>query len=71
MCSNHLRRLYAVCHGSFRVNWEGMRVFMFGSIDRVKFRIMPGGGGALVFEGGYHPRKTTFKKHPKHVFFQV
>ena len=28
-------------------------------------------GGPLVFQGGYHPRKTTFKKHPKHVFFQV
>ena len=28
-------------------------------------------GGPLVFQGGYHPRKTTFKKHPKHVFFEV
>ena len=24
--------------------------------------------GALVFPGGYHPRKGTFKTHPKHVF---
>ena len=32
---------------------------------------MTPGGGALVFQGGYHPRKTTFKQHPKHVFFQV
>ena len=28
-------------------------------------------GGPLVFQSGYHPHKTTFKKHPKHVFFQV
>ena len=27
------------------------------------------GGGALVFQAGYHPRKRTFKTHPKHVFF--
>ena len=25
-------------------------------------------GGALVFGGGYHPRKRTFKTHPKQVF---
>ena len=29
----------------------------------------PGGGGALVFQAGYHPRKRTFRTHPKHVFF--
>ena len=28
------------------------------------------GGGALVFQAGYHPRKRTFKTHPKHVFFR-
>ena len=26
------------------------------------------GGGALVFQSGYHPRKRTFKAHPKHIF---
>ena len=26
-------------------------------------------GGPLVFQVGYHPRKRTFKTHPKHVFF--
>ena len=25
-------------------------------------------GGPLVSEVGYHPRKRTFKTHPKHVF---
>ena len=25
-------------------------------------------GGALVSHAGYHPRKRTFKTHPKHVF---
>ena len=25
-------------------------------------------GGALAFQAGYHPRKRTFKTHPKHVF---
>ena len=29
------------------------------------------GGGALVFQAGYHPLKRTFKTHPKHGFFQV
>ena len=29
-----------------------------------------GGGGALVFQAGYHPRKRTFKTHPKHIFFR-
>ena len=29
-----------------------------------------GGGGALVFLGEYHPRKRTFKAHPKHVFYK-
>ena len=24
--------------------------------------------GAHVFQAGYHPRKRTFKTHPKHVF---
>ena len=28
------------------------------------------GGGALVFQAGYHPRKRTFKTHPKHIFFR-
>ena len=28
------------------------------------------GGGALVFQVGYHPRKRTFKAHPKHIFFR-
>ena len=28
----------------------------------------PGGGKALVFQTGYHPRKRTFKTHPKRVF---
>ena len=36
--------------------------------------LLPGGGGgggaALVFQAGYHPRKRTFKTHPKHVFFR-
>ena len=27
-------------------------------------------GGPLVFQAGYHPRKRTFKAHPKHVFFR-
>ena len=27
-------------------------------------------GGPLVFQTGYHPRKRTFKTHPKHVFFK-
>ena len=27
-------------------------------------------GGPLVFQTGYHPRKRTFKTHPKHVFFR-
>ena len=27
-----------------------------------------GGGGTLVYQAGYYPRKRTFKKHPKHVF---
>ena len=31
---------------------------------------LPGGGGGLVFQGGYHPRKKGFKTHPKHVFFR-
>ena len=26
--------------------------------------------GALVFQTGYHPRKRTFKTHPKQVFFR-
>ena len=26
------------------------------------------GGGALVFQAGYHPRKRTFKTHPWQVF---
>ena len=26
--------------------------------------------GPLVFQAGYHPRKMTFKTHPKHVFFR-
>ena len=29
-----------------------------------------GGWGPLVFQVGYHPRKRTFKTHPKHVFFR-
>ena len=28
------------------------------------------GGGPLVFQAGYHPRKRIFKTHPKHVFFR-
>ena len=28
------------------------------------------GGGSLVFQAGYHPRKRTFKTHPKHLFFR-
>ena len=28
------------------------------------------GGGGLVFQAGYHPRKSVFKIHPKHVFFR-
>ena len=24
--------------------------------------------GPLVFQAGYHPRKRTFKTHPKHIF---
>ena len=28
------------------------------------------GGGPLVFQAGYHPRKRTFKTYPKHVFFR-
>ena len=28
----------------------------------------PGGGGALVFQVGYHPRKKNFWTHPKHIF---
>ena len=27
-------------------------------------------GGTLVCQAGYHPRKRTFKTHPKHVFFR-
>ena len=27
-------------------------------------------GGTLVYQAGYYPRKRTFKKHPKHVFFR-
>ena len=27
-------------------------------------------GGPLVFQARYHPRKRTFKTHPKHVFFR-
>ena len=26
------------------------------------------GGGALVFQVGYHPRTKSFKTHPKHIF---
>ena len=29
-----------------------------------------GGGGALVFQAGYHPHKRTFKTHPNHIFFR-
>ena len=29
-----------------------------------------GGRGGLVFQAGCHPRKRTFKTHPKHVFFR-
>ena len=29
-----------------------------------------GGAHTLVFRGGYHPRKRTFKTHSKHVFFK-
>ena len=32
--------------------------------------LSPGGGGALVIQVGYHPRKRTFKTHPKHIFFR-
>ena len=28
------------------------------------------GGGTLVYQAGYYPRKRTFKTHPKHVFFR-
>ena len=35
-----------------------------------EMREKPGGGGALVFQAGYHPRKRTFKTHPKYVFFR-
>ena len=27
-------------------------------------------GGTLVRQAGYHPRKRTFKTHPKHVLFR-
>ena len=33
-------------------------------------RCMGPGGGAFVFQTGYHPRKRTFKTHPKYVFFR-
>ena len=29
-----------------------------------------GGGGAIVFQAGYHPHKRTYKTDPKHVFFR-
>ena len=32
-----------------------------------KLQMRPG-GDALVFQAGYHPRKRTFKTHPKHIF---
>ena len=35
-----------------------------------KIIVIPRGGGPLVFQTGYHPRKRTFKTHPKHVFFR-
>ena len=37
---------------------------------RVKDPSLASGGGGLVFQVGYHPRKRTFKTHPKHVFFR-
>ena len=34
----------------------------------ISFLIRIMGGGALVFQAGYHPCKRTFKTQPKHVF---
>ena len=34
--------------------------------DSLYLCVLP--GGPLVFQVGYHPRKRTFKTHPKHVF---
>ena len=43
---------------------------LFCPVKRVYSEVVAGWGGALVFQTGYHPRKRTFKTHPKHVFFR-
>ena len=35
-----------------------------GSYMRIKVMAVSPGGGPLVFQAGYHPRKRTFKTHP-------
>ena len=50
------------------INWPERVLYRFNNLI-IFDTCIP--GGPLVFQGGYHPRKTTFKKHPKHVFFQV
>ena len=48
--------------------WQQMRLHNAGPHFNYVFCIAP--GGPLVFQVGYHPRKRTFKTHPKHVFFR-
>ena len=45
-------------------------IIFWNGCENTKLKVLQP-GGPLVFQGGYHPRKTTFKKYPKHVFFQV
>ena len=56
-----------VCYNILIVQFPeyGAAVSKFGLIQRVS-----GGGGGLVCQAGYHPRKRTFKTHPKHIFFR-
>ena len=46
-------------------------IFVCGHNHRVSNKHMNwghGGGGTLVFRGGYQPHKHIFEKHPQHVF---
>ena len=61
------------------VNFIGHHI-MLSVACQVGFRVLTtliscclhcGGGGALVFQAGYHPLKRTFKTHPNHIFSGV
>ena len=55
-----------VCYNILIVQFPeyGAAVSKFGLIQQVS------GGGGLICQAGYHPRKRTFKTHPKHMFFR-